>query len=274
MVLLRILFLSFGFSLSTKILSSENFVSYIPNIEVARGSWGQVTIPEVKKVLDLTAKQLFPSTQKRNWDSILVKQSNAGPIVLYERGQKGEYIVYLDTHGRYWCQYVFQFAHEIGHIICGFHKDNRKHLWFEETICEVASLFALQSMSKQWKDFPPFPNLKNYADEFNKYATNRMNENSFSGLNKFHDWFRQNKDDLVQNPMDRSMNGKMSSVLLSYFTNDSFSWSACLHLNKRKNYATQGFDHYLYNWKKNCTLDGQKNFVQKISKLFGILLPK
>ena len=101
-----------------------------------------------------------------------------------------------------------------------------------------------------------------------------MNENSFSGLNNFHDWFRQNKDDLVQNPMDRSMNGKMSSVLLSYFTNDSFSWSACLHLNKRKNYATQGFDHYLYNWKKNCTLDGQKNFVQKISKLFGILLPK
>ena len=258
MLLLRISLFSFGFFLSIKIHSSENFASYIPNIEVVRGSWGEVTIPEVQKVLVLTGKQLFPLTEKRNWDSILVKQSGSGPIVLFERGQKGEYIVYLDTHGRYWCQYVFQFAHEMGHIICGYHKENQKYLWFEETICEVASLFALQSMSKEWKDSPPFPNLKKYAEEFNQYAMNRMNKNFFSDPNKFSDWFLQNKDDLVKNPIDRSMNGKM----------------ACLHLNKRKNYATHRFDQYLYRWKENCPLAGQKAFVQKLSKLFGILLPE
>ena len=274
MVLLRILFLSFGFSLNPKIHSNENSVSYIPNIEVVKGSWGEVTIPEVKTVLDLTAKQLFPFTQRKNWDSILVKQSNAGPMVLFERGQKGEYIVYLDTHGRYWCQYVFQFAHEVGHIICGYHKENQNHLWFEETICEVASLSALQSISQVWKDSPPFPNLKNYAEEFKSYAANRMKKNSFANPDKFQAWFRSNKDSLVENPMDRSMNGEIASVLLPHFKSDSFSWSACLQLNRRKNYATQRFDQYLYNWKENCTLDGQKKFVQKLSKLFGILIPK
>ena len=274
MVLLRILLFSFGFSLSIKIHSSENFISDIPDIQVIRGSWGKVTISEIQKVLDLTAKQLFPSTQKRNWNSILVMQSKTGPMVLFERGQMGEYIVYLDTNGRYWCQYVFQFAHEIGHIICGYHKKNQKHLWFEETICEVASLFALQSMGKGWKDAPPFPNLKSYADEFNKYARKRMNKNSFFEPSKFHHWFLQNKYDLVKNPVDRSMNRKMATVLLSYFTNDSFSWSACLHLNKAKNYNTDDFDQYLSNWKESCPLTGQKEFVQKISKLFGILLPE
>ena len=274
MVLLRILFLSFGFSLNPKIHANENLIPYVPNIEVVKGSWGEVTIPEVKKVLNLTAKQLFPSTQKREWDSILVKQSNAGPMVLFERGQKGEYTVYLDTHGRYWCQYVFQFAHEIGHIICGYHKENQKHLWFEETICEVASLFALHSMSKEWKDSLPYPNLENYAEEFKSYAANRMKKNSFANPDKFQEWIRSNKDSLVEKPMDRSMHGKMATILLPYFKNDSFSWSACLYLNKTNNFASDSFDQYLNRWKKNCPFTGQKEFVQKISKVFGILLPE
>ena len=274
MVLYRLLLFSFGFSICIKIDASEKLVSYIPNIQLVRGSWGEVTIPEVKKVLDLTAKQLFPFTQRKNWDSILVKQSKEGPMVLFERGQNREYIVYLDTHGRYWCQYVFQFAHEIGHIICGYHKESQKHLWFEETICEVASLFALHSMSREWKDSPPYPNLKNYAEEFKSYAANRMRKNSFANPEKFKEWFRSNKDSLVERPMDRSMHGKMATILLPYFKNDSFSWSACLHLNKMNNHATDRFDHYLNNWKENCTLENQKKFVKKISEFFGILLPE
>jgi hypothetical protein len=47
MVLLRILFLSFGFSLNPKIHANENLVPYVPNIKVVRGSWGEVTIPEL-----------------------------------------------------------------------------------------------------------------------------------------------------------------------------------------------------------------------------------
>ena len=103
------------------------------------------------KVLDSVTRQIWPFVQLEKLDPICVNRSRTGPIVLYERGKQGEYLVKLNTEKTYWCQYAFQFAHELGHIICGYKKGDRSNLWFEETICETASLFVLRRMTKEWK---------------------------------------------------------------------------------------------------------------------------
>ena len=238
-------------------------------ISIIHEDWGKASKEEIRAVLTSTADSLLDQVEIQP-KAILVGRSSNGPIVLFKRGKNGEFFVNLNTQDRLWSQYAFQFAHEIGHIICGFKEGHKGNLWFEETICEVASLFALQSMSKKWIDFPPHPNWKSYAKEFNKYALNRMKKNSFSDKGKFLEWFRINKHSLTINPTDRSKNCKIATILLPLFKNNSHSWSSCQHLNDRKNLEEKNFDQYLLEWKQNCPLQEQKKFVKKISNLFGI----
>ena len=72
------------------------------------------------------------------------------PIVLFKRGPRGGSSL-LNTSDRYWCQYAFQFAHEIGHILCRYKDGDSTNKWFEETLCETASLYALEAWLKLGK---------------------------------------------------------------------------------------------------------------------------
>ena len=55
------------------------------------------------------------------------------------------YQVMLATWSRYWSQYAYQFGHELTHILTDYDRFSpHRHKWFEETVCEAASLFALE----------------------------------------------------------------------------------------------------------------------------------
>ena len=68
----------------------------------------------MQKVLESAANQLTPYIWQKNLKPIQVERSQTGPIVLYKRGNNGEYLVRLNTQKTFWCQYAFQFAHELG----------------------------------------------------------------------------------------------------------------------------------------------------------------
>ena len=52
----------------------------------------------------------------------------------------------------YWCQTIFQLSHEMCHYAMHQTKSNRNITlsWFEEIVCEAASLYALEYASKEW----------------------------------------------------------------------------------------------------------------------------
>ena len=114
---------------------------------------------DIVAVLRSVAEIMFPLGGKPTYNSIWVSRSEQGPIVLYQRGKQGEYIVKLNTQDRFWCQYAFQFSHEIGHILCGYKDGDASNLWFEETLGEVASLYALLRL-KNHGVFLPLPSLE------------------------------------------------------------------------------------------------------------------
>ena len=60
----------------------------------------------------------------------------------------GRHIIFLSTEGDFWCQWVYQYAHEFcHHTIDGtLTGDNRGILWFEETICELSSWCNIERM--------------------------------------------------------------------------------------------------------------------------------
>ena len=89
----------------------------------------------------------------------------------------------------YWSQTIFQLSHEMCHYAMHQTKPNRNITlsWFEEIVCEAASLYALEYASKEWlkcllsKNSPAFFQshksyldgelLKDYTDVFKRCNT-------------------------------------------------------------------------------------------------------
>ena len=164
----------------------------LPTIRVTDADWGGASLRDIVKVLNSTAEQLWPYAAQDRLDTIIVDRSLSGPIVLYRRGNEKQYLVRLDTHKTFWSQYAFQFAHEFGHIICGYKAGDQSNQWFEESLCETASLFALRRMSEAWKTAPPYPNWKSYGPSFRKYAQDRIDEHPWPKATSVAAWYHEN----------------------------------------------------------------------------------
>ena len=246
---------------------------FIPNIRLTEKNWGQGAPEDVEKILQSTARQLFPFAGKKDWADIQVGKSPNGPVVLFRRGQKGEYIVNLNTRDRFWCQYAFQFAHEIGHIICGFRKGDKSNLWFEETICEVASLFALEKLAVEWNQSAPYPSWQPYAKEFKKYADQRISRHLLPQSHTLAQWYEEHASVLKVKADERGSNTRMATALLPIFRSSPQGWAACTFLNLKKTRQPKSFETYLTDWRDNCSSNEQKKFVRRVSQSFGVSLP-
>ena len=62
-----------------------------------------------------------------------------------------DHYIYLSAHDNYWCKWVYQFAHEYcHHLINGkLSGEITGLIWFEESICELSSMFNLYKMYEQ-----------------------------------------------------------------------------------------------------------------------------
>ena len=252
-------------------LLDKNF-SNIPEIRIISKKWGTGNHQDILAVLRSVAEIMFPLGGKPPYNSIWVSRSEQGPIVLYQRGKQGEYIVKLNTQDRFWCQYAFQFSHEIGHILCGYKDGDASNLWFEETLGEVASLYALLRLEEAWKQSPPYPHWKDYAPEFTKYAEERIKKYENEIPSDLTTWFRRNKQSLRNEPVDRPRNVSLAIRLLPLFDKFPEGWSACAFLNTKKSKTPRSFTSYMNDWYQSCPLQEQRDFVKKIATTFGIKL--
>ncbi len=253
--------------------ASEAKKGPLPTIRVTEADWGGASLRDIGKVLNSTAKQLWPHASQKELDTILVNRSENGPIVLFRRGDKGQYFVNLDTHKTFWSQYAFQFAHEFGHIMCGYKAGSNENQWFEESLCETASLFAMRRMSEDWKTAPPYPHWKSYGPNFRKYAQDRINEHPWPKSTSVAAWYRENAEALMKNPTDRKKNTTVATQFLPLFEEKPGRWAAVAYLNKRKTNKTRDFTTYLSDWHASCSSEN-KAFVAEIAKLFEVKLSK
>ena len=57
-------------------------------------------------------------------------------MVLFKRGKNDEYIVLLNTNGRYWCRMLSNSPMKSVTFYAVIIK-NKRHLWYEEAVCEL-----------------------------------------------------------------------------------------------------------------------------------------
>jgi len=229
---------------------------------------------DIKAVCDSAGSQLWRHFGDHQLEPFVVKRGNKGPIFLHRKNSDGEMVIMLDTQGTFWAQFSYQFAHEFCHLLCGHGVKDRRNLWFEETLAETASLYAMRGMAREWKTKPPYSNWASYRDALRKYADeamlrrDRLAEIHRIGLPAF---YEANRKLLERNPTDRDLNGAMAIVLLRLFEQQPGRWEAVRWLNDPPRMQGRTFSQHLSAWKA-AVPRRHKEFVDRVARLFGVTI--
>jgi len=229
---------------------------------------------DIGKVCRAAAEQMTKGWKEKPSVKVLVVKGKHGPITMFKKNERGEWVVRLDTGGTYWSQYAYQFAHELCHVLCKCDDDYKGNLWFEETLCETASLYCMRRMSEAWRTSPPYPNWRGYAPKLGDYVRNTMREHTLypklirSGLSEF---YRQHRARLESEPCDRKINGAMAMVLLGFFECEPRHWEAIRWLNSSSSPKGESFREYITTGRAAAP-EAHRAFIEGIAGLYGVEL--
>ena len=247
-------------------------------IDVAPGDWGNADVRDIKRVLDSVAGELMAYVEAPGDGlSIRVIPRSGSPKVLYERGAEGQYVIQLTARDGQWFQYVFQFAHELCHVFSNFdrketvggEKVDESNQWFEESLCETASLFTLRRLAVVWEANPPTRNWSGYGNTFSAYAIRLMSESHrhLPAGQSFLAWYAENKSSLSGNPYLREKNELVAAKLLPLLEAHPELWKSIPYLNPTKSSAGKPFVQYVADWQ---AASPDKTLPDQVLQLFGL----
>jgi len=245
-------------------------------IHVEHGEWGTARVQDIEKVLRSVAGVLLPYFPQRASERIVVVFNEQGPRILLEKSPDGSHQVLLNVQDTRWDQFAYQFSHELCHIFTNFeHREisrdsaTRDHQWFEETLCEAVSLFALNRLASSWERSPPYPGWEEYAPAFREYANRLLTETHrhLQTNEPIARWFRANQMALNGNPYLREKNELLATRLLSMLENTPGSLEAIGYLNLEGSPSARSLRAYLESW-YSCCPDKYRAFISQVIALF------
>ena len=218
-------------------------------LTVANGNWGATSLNTIYAVLESVRDGLVEAFGKEPDQPVCVAPWNKEyPLVVDDLRP---YQIFLTARDTYWSQYVYQFSHELCHVLTNFdrHKEHR-HKWVEETLCELSSLFVLHRLAKVWSESPPvgISKASDFAPNHRKYAKDIETKYTTSPGRDLSDWLAKNIQTLEKCPLRRELNGVVAVALLDRFRDEPSLWRDCGWLNYWDPSADATFFDYLESW--------------------------
>ncbi|MBK1855737.1 hypothetical protein JO972_12260 [Verrucomicrobiaceae bacterium 5K15] len=223
---------------------------------------------DLSKLLHSTTQVMGRHLDRVDFEKMVVVRGRRGPAAMYRRNDQGEIVILLDSQGRQWSQYSYQWAHEFCHVLCGLRDDGTENDWFEETICELASLYCLRAMADDWKTQPPYPHWKIYATHLQNYAEQVMAQYPEIEQRNLAAYYRKHRFELRRNPKLRQHNGAMAVALLPLFERQPKHWDALRYLNVTAAKPGLSFRAYLSKWIKDAP-PKHHALIERITTLYG-----
>lgn len=246
------------------------------SIRVEGGGWGSVHKNQIETVLYSVADELLSRLPAKLAAPIVVTHSDGSPLALYDRGAHGEYLVHLHARDARWHLYAYEFAHELCHIMSNFEENagagsGRHNQWFEETLCETASLFALKSLAATWEAAPPASELSEHAPKLRRFTEMLVYEGhrQLPLDTPLAAWLMANEDRLRDDPYQREKNEVVATLLLPLFEGNPENWDALCYLNLDPADARNNLRQYLHNWYHNAPAE-HRSFIAGVLALLGV----
>ncbi|HZV53851.1 MAG TPA: hypothetical protein VFF82_02835 [Rhodocyclaceae bacterium] len=246
------------------------------HIQIEGGGWGSVSTEQIETVLQSVANELLAQVPNRFSATIIVTHTDSNPIALYDRGPAGEYLVRLHASDERWHLYVFEFAHEFCHLLSNYDENvsddvRRKNQWFEETLCETASLYALERLASTWERSPSHAGLAEHAGKLGRFFNLLISEEHRHLPPQVQPagWVSDNEDNLRRDPYQREKNDLVAKLLLPLFERSPKSWGALPYMNLDREDASASLTEYLQRWHQRVPLE-HKAFVADVMTLLGV----
>jgi hypothetical protein len=246
-------------------------------IRVAPGDWGNASPADIEALLNSVGNEMLKHFPGQRPLPIIVSPSRQGPLVMYQKGPSNEYQILLAAKDDHWAEYVYEFSHELFHIFAGY--DLRpptriaKNQWFEEMLCETASLYMLKRYTAMWDTLAPRPEWQGYTPEIQRF-TNRAFSEKHRRLPqnvKFEEWFRANGPSLETKPYLREKNELVAMRFLPLLEQTP-DWRAFEFLNVGSREGDSTFYDYLARWYRK-TPPAQRRLVDNALSVFHFSVP-
>lgn len=171
-------------------------------------------------------------------DLIFSKNLNIAPfssracVIIYNERfprcglENGMHIIGLSANEDDWWRWVFQFAHEYcHHLIDGSLNGEIKGLkWFEETICQLSSIYYLNKIALYSSKYP-LAGMHNNQDQF------RLALNANIGLYQTNclEYLLSVEDLLSESEYHREIYSNLAATMLPLFVENPYLWKIILH---------------------------------------------
>ena len=202
---------------------------------------------------------------------IVLKNGDNGPVVLFRNDTQKVHTMFVDIKGRHWSQLAYQFSHELCHILANYEATKSDaNQWFEEALCEAASMHAIKEMSISWKTNPPYPVWKSYAVQLNHYFRDMLvaKHRYLKPGDTIAQWYKREKHALRKTGGLRDKNELIGTNIYFFFKENPDRWRAINYINRWSPTSETTLQQYLMIWEMNLP-DDLKHVAKTIAKWFG-----
>ncbi len=227
------------------------------NFKLDVNAWGSAKRQDVIMLLDSVITEFYSNLEINLISTKPVQVLNSltrVPPINNPRIEKNGTIVkiYLNTKDLSWCQYSYQFSHELCHYVIDldFPPKNDKFGWFEESLCELASLYTLKKMSNTWQSNAPYPNWRGYHSDLDAYASDIISTPENKITKTLNEWLTINLPDLFKCRYDREKNLIVAINLLPLFNANPDLWISIQYLKYINVTGDMTLKQYLSKWEE------------------------
>ena len=238
--------------MATNIILTENAAFGNTNYEVVRALLYMVD----NNMMEAIGQPYFSTKQ------CVVLPSEDVPMCV-NAGER--HIIFLATKDNLWCQWIYQFSHEYcHHLIDGSLSGEWSDLlWFEETICELSSLYNLNKMIEYCIN----DELQLYATSVINYLENLLTKkNSAYKLSVEGGWYKQYEESLKEEGYKRDLYNAIAVMMYPLFVDNPNLWKLILNIGDIRSRTSLDdlFDHLEAN-----ADESYRESLGKMRKMFG-----
>jgi hypothetical protein len=164
--------------------------------------------------------------------------------------REGISLILLSSSENYWSKFVYQYGHEYMHYMINrpFKPNGDRFAWFEETLCEMSSLFVLKELQNMNSNEKIVDEYRRHFDSY--YNLTTSNDNLVDVNSDIGDFINLNHSYLVNERYDRKINRTVAINLLKLFISESSLWIYVKYLNKIDDDSCKSFSEYLDAWRE------------------------
>ena len=193
------------------------------------------------------------------------RSTDDDPITLYRLSPLSPFPILLQARDKHWAKFAYQFSHELCHVLSDYERlRDSPNNWFQEAICELASVFTLRRMAERWPAQPPYSNWAGYGHSLSDYTQDLLSDRKHQlplGMT-LSAWLIAEEESLRKDPYQRCKNAVVAYSLLPIFESDPAGWNAIRSLPN----STVLLKDYLCEWNSQIEPD-DKSFVNLIIQL-------